>query len=393
MTRLPKNVFFRASLIIAIIVGLTLLVFPNFIRGLFSSEGFMPHSHCYFNNPRMIWLHVISDTLIGLAYVCISSTLGFLVFRASRDIPFHWMFLAFGLFIVSCGFTHFMEVWTVWDAVYWLAGYVKVITAAASVATAIALFPLVPKIFNLINAVKVSEQRRLNLIAANQELEAFASSISHDLRAPLRTMQGMAIALKQDFGPSLAPEAQGYANKIISASERMDVLIQDLLEYSRMNLSEFALVPIDLKSTLDEAVSMLAANIKERNATLTFEGEFPSVLANRHLLLQVTSNLLTNAMKFVVPGVSPQIIIRGELKETRVRLSIQDNGLGIAPRHQERIFKMFERLHPTAEYPGTGIGLAIVQRGVARLGGVMGLESELGKGSCFWLELPRALNH
>src|SRR5882724_11896251 len=116
----------------------------------------------------MIWLHVTSDLFIGLAYVSISSTLAYMVYRASRNIPFHWMFLAFGLFIVSCGFTHFMEVWTVWRPVYWLAGYVKVITAVASVVTAIALFPLVPKIFQLINAVKVSEDRRVKLVAANR---------------------------------------------------------------------------------------------------------------------------------------------------------------------------------------------------------------------------------
>src|SRR5882757_7047074 len=118
MNKLLANPFFRYGTLIAGITGITLLFSPDAFKTVFSPGAFMPHSHCYLNDPRMIWLHVTSDMLIGLAYVSISSTLAFLVYRASRNIPFHWMFLAFGLFIVSCGFTHFMEVWTVWRPVY-----------------------------------------------------------------------------------------------------------------------------------------------------------------------------------------------------------------------------------------------------------------------------------
>src|SRR5882672_2577480 len=172
-TLFKKPFFLRGVVILALMTG-GLLLFPGFARGIFSADGFMPHSMCYMNNPRMVWLHVVSDMSIGLAYVSISTTLAYLVYRASRNIPFHWMFLAFGLFIVSCGFTHFMEVVTVWHPVYWLAGYVKVVTAVASVTTAAALFPLVPKIFRTIESVKVSEERRSKVTEANRELEAFA---------------------------------------------------------------------------------------------------------------------------------------------------------------------------------------------------------------------------
>src|SRR5258707_10948875 len=187
------NSFFRYGLAIAMAVAAGGLLFPDHVRRIFSADGFMPHSMCYMNDPRMVWLHVVSDMFIGLAYVCISSTLAYLVFRANRNIPFHWMFLAFGLFIVSCGFTHFMEVLTVWHPVYWLAGYVKVVTAVASVTTAAALFPLVPRIFRTIESVKVSEERRAEGAGGNRELEGFSSSILHDFRAPLRTMQRMAL--------------------------------------------------------------------------------------------------------------------------------------------------------------------------------------------------------
>ena len=366
------------------------LVFPDQVRRIFSADGFMPHSMCYMNDPRMVWLHVASDMFIGLAYVCISSTLAYLVWRANRDIPFHWMFLAFGLFIVSCGFTHFMEVITVWHPVYWLAGYVKVITAVASVTTAVALFPLVPKIFATIDAVEISEERRVKVAEANRELERFASSISHDLRAPLRTMQGMAVALKVDYANRLDATAQNYTDKIISAAERMDELIQDLLAYSRMNLDQFELERVDVKALIEEVTAMIAANIQERNATVTLEGTFGAAKASPALLNQVISNLLVNAIKFTGPGVKPQVTVRGEVNPASVRIYVKDNGIGIAPEHQQQIFKMFERLHTVAEYPGTGVGLAIVQRAMARMGGSLGLESEPGRGSCFWIDLPNA---
>ena len=383
------NPLFKYSLAIVGAAILCALLFPEFLGSLLDASGFMPHSHCYLNNPKMIWLHVISDTLIGLAYVSISCTLSYMVFKASRSIPFHWMFLAFGLFIISCGFTHFVEVCTVWYPVYWLAGYVKVITAAASVVTAIAMFPLVPKVFSLIHAVKVSEERRLKIIAANRELESFASSISHDLRAPLRTMQGMALALQEDYGHLLDQSAQTYARKIVNASERMDELIQDLLEYSRMNLSDFALTPVDLHSVVEEALAMLAANIRDSGASVEVEGRLPALKGNRTLLLQVITNLVTNALKFVPPGTAPRVRVRAATQGDWVRVSVSDNGIGIAAHHRERIFKIFERLHSTTEYSGTGVGLAIVQRAVTRMGGTLGLDSEPGKGTTFWFDLPR----
>lgn len=125
VTLIRTNPFIRWGLIIASAVLLCGVLFPDFVRGLLRADQFMPHATCYLRNPSIIFLHVTSDLLIGLSYVSISTTLAFLVHKASKDIPFHWMFLAFGLFIITCGFTHFMEVWTVWQAVYWLAGYVK----------------------------------------------------------------------------------------------------------------------------------------------------------------------------------------------------------------------------------------------------------------------------
>jgi signal transduction histidine kinase len=157
-------------------VAATLLVtWPSLLRNLFASgfggHVFMPHGHCYMWVPQLWLLHVTSDTLIGFSYVAISLSLAYLVHRARRDIPFHRVFLAFGLFIVACGVTHLMEVWTLWNATYWLSGYVKLVTATASVATALILPPLLPKTLALIRDAKMSGQRKAELEQAHAEFE------------------------------------------------------------------------------------------------------------------------------------------------------------------------------------------------------------------------------
>ena len=157
-----------------IIAAALLLVYPNLARNLFATGTelgmFMPHGYCYYWVPSLVILHVLSDSIIGFSYVAISLTLAYLVHRARRDIPFHWIFVAFGLFIVACGATHFMEIITVWHATYWLSGYVKLITAAASLATAVVLPSIVPKTLEKINDVKAFAAQKAELERINREL-------------------------------------------------------------------------------------------------------------------------------------------------------------------------------------------------------------------------------
>ena len=381
---------FRWGIILGAIAVMVGLMVPGFGRDLFRADQFMPHATCYLRNPRVIFLHVTADLLIGFAYVSISATLGYLVYKARKDIPFHWMFLAFGLFIITCGFTHFMEVWTVWQSVYWLSGFVKVICAAASVATAIALFPLVPNIFALIRSVKVSEERRVKLEAANTELEAFAYSVSHDLRAPLRAMQGMAGALREDYGKQLDAQALSYMEQITTASQRMDTMIRDLLAYSKITRTNSDLRLVDLHRAIQDARAIIGADAAQLNAEVQIANGFPNVIANPVLLSQVLANLLSNAIKFVKPGATPVVKVFAQESGGQVRVCVQDNGIGIAAEYSDKIFGMFERLHSAAEYPGTGIGLAIVKKAVQRMNGTLGFESTIGKGSCFWIDLPKA---
>jgi PAS domain S-box-containing protein len=155
----------------------------SFLIWLFGSNGFMSHGHCYLWNPALVSLHVISDLAIGVAYAAISLTLVYLVRRARNEIPFHWIFLAFGGFIIACGLTHFMEVWTIWKPVYWLSGIVKAITAIASVTTAIVLPRLVPETLDMIRDARLADQHRLELEQANVAIRRLNEDLEAHVQA------------------------------------------------------------------------------------------------------------------------------------------------------------------------------------------------------------------
>ncbi|MFB2768005.1 ATP-binding protein [Pelatocladus sp. BLCC-F211] len=257
------------------------------------------------------------------------------------------------------------------------------------------------------------KERTTQLQEVNQELEAFTYSVSHDLRAPLRAMQGLAQALQEDYNSNLDATGQEYTQRIITAAARMDTLILDLLAYSRLGRSEIWLQRLSLESAIADAINELHSDIQITQAHITIESPLPIVKAHRSILVQVLINLISNALKFVASDVKPQVRIWAEERvggvggvnsydtlhtpvssETStsnklVRLWVEDNGIGIASQHQQRIFRTFERLHGIESYPGTGIGLAIIKRGIERMGGSVGVESQLGQGSQFWIELAQ----
>ena len=233
------------------------------------------------------------------------------------------------------------------------------------------------------------QQRAEELQASVDEMKSFSYSVSHDLRAPLRAIQGFTQALQEDYAAQLDPAGQDFAQRIVAAASRMDTLIQDLLAYSQLSRSELSPKPVSLSKIVAEATSQLQAQISEHQATISVVEPLPDVLGQRPTLVQVITNLLSNAIKFVAPGVTPQVRIWAESYGNRVRLWVEDNGIGIPAEHEERIFRVFERLHGIETYPGTGIGLAIVRKGMERMGGSAGVVSQDGKGSRFWVELPQ----
>lgn len=236
---------------------------------------------------------------------------------------------------------------------------------------------------------RVAERTRA-LQDVNAELNAFAYSVSHDLRAPLRSTQGFAQALLEDYSPCLDEAGRDYANRIVAASRRMDDLIQDLLAYSRLSRAEVELQPVDLGRIADTAASVVSDLAQPARPVIEIHAPLPPVVGHAGVLAQVLQNLLGNAVKFVAPGTEPYVRVSAESRDGRVLVSVEDNGIGIPPEYEERIFRVFERLHPLEAYPGTGIGLAIVRKGVERLGGRCGVESREGRGSRFWFDLPAA---
>ena len=231
-------------------------------------------------------------------------------------------------------------------------------------------------------------ERTAQLQEINQELDSFAYSVSHDLRAPLRAIQGFADALLENKDVAHDPERGQFLGRILGAARDMDQMIEDLLDYSRVSRQEILSHTVNLDQVVREAAEQLQLEAKENGFHLEVSGTLPQARGDHAVLVQVILNLLSNAVKYVAQGVTPKLRIWAEQANGKVRLFVQDNGIGIAQEDQERIFKLFERLHGVETYKGTGIGLALARKAVTRLGGRIGVASRLGEGSRFWIELP-----
>lgn len=235
---------------------------------------------------------------------------------------------------------------------------------------------------------KLVAERTADLTATNKQLEAFVYSIAHDLRAPLRAMQGFSSMLVEEEGAALSEMGQNYAQRIDKSAQFMDSLLADLLAFSRISQQRLELTFVKLEAVVESVLSRFQSDIEEKKARVETSGPWPSVLAHEPTLAQVLFNLVNNALKFVAPDTPPLVRLRAEEQPESIRIWIEDNGIGIAPDYQEQIFRLFTRLHGE-KYEGTGIGLAIVQKGVERMGGRAGVESALGQGSRFWFELRK----
>lgn len=365
------------------------------------SSAFMPHGHCYLWIPSLLWMHVVSDALIGTAYLGISFIL-YLLVRKIR-LPFSPVFIAFGLFIGLCGITHFMKIWTIWHPDYLLDGLVKVATAAASVATAIGLLYVRPRIEQTVAAARLSEERRVELEHAHTELEAlyrkvkeldevktqFFANVSHELRTPLTLMLGPAERMREDASLN---QQQRHELDLISRNGRSLLRhVNDLLDIAKLESHEMQ--PHRTRLDLQPWIRVLAAQFEQvaRQRELRFEvvaDEAMPIQADADMIERVVINLLSNAFKFTPAG--GEVSLRLARDAGHVVLTVADSGPGIAAEARELIFERFRQADGgiTRRYGGTGLGLAIVKDLVGLHGGSVKVDASPAGGARFTVQLP-----
>lgn len=235
--------------------------------------------------------------------------------------------------------------------------------------------------------LRTLERQRHNLEQKNEALQAFAYALAHDMRAPLRAINGFAQIILEDYISVLDPNVLHYVEHIVHAGQQMDQFIQDLLQYTRIEHRAPRCRTISLTETIERVLEELDVRIQETQAYLEIAPDFPSVYGDPTLLHQVFVNLLDNALTYTKPEAAPHVMCSWKKVQQYVQIDVVDEGIGIAEKHYEKIFHIFQRLHGEDEYPGTGIGLAIVKKAVEMMDGEVQVQSQAGRGSTFTLKL------
>jgi light-regulated signal transduction histidine kinase (bacteriophytochrome) len=230
-------------------------------------------------------------------------------------------------------------------------------------------------------------QRTEALEQANWELEAFAYSVSHDLRAPLRAINGFSKILQTEHSDALPVDAQDLLNDILNNTRHMSLLIDDLMELSRSSRKEMIKDTVDIVELFHQCFDDLMRHNERQDIRLTIH-DLPDTYGDYTLLKQIVVNLLSNAIKFTGKCAAPEITIDGRIENGQCVYSVIDNGVGFDPRYKDKLFGVFQRLHRTNEFEGTGVGLAIIKRIAERHGGTLWADSEVDKGAQFYFSIP-----
>jgi len=407
---------------------------------------YLPHGYCYLWNQPLLLTHLLSDTLIGLSYVAISLSLAFLVHRARNDIPFSLVFVAFGLFIVACGLTHFMEVWTLWHPSYWAAGAVKVVTAAASVTTAVAMPFTIPKILltvrakrfsrehaiasaralalqeqnallesqaiqleesvhtseelaaaleqtnrELVQAVSAAETARAAAENANHVKSDFLAVMSHELRTPLNAIIGYEQLLEEGMSGPVSDVQQRQLGRIKLSATHLLGLIDEVLTLASLEAGAIvpAQTPVSVHAIVEEACVLVKPAADAKGVGMRVElPEHDAMLVSDPLRVrQILVNLLTNAVKYTEHG---EIVVRAAVSGDDARFVVTDTGIGIPPESTAQIFDPFWQAESTRtrKVGGVGLGLSVALQLAHALGGTLELTSTSPSGSVFTLALP-----
>ena len=413
----------------------------NDLLALLTDKRFMPHGHCYMWRPDLLWTNVIADGLITLSYVTIPFTLLYFIHKR-KDVPFDWMLAAFGVFILACGTSHVMEILTIWQPYYWLSALVKVITAIASVITAILLVRLVPvalKIPSPRQLAKVNEELReaqaeLVTTARRAGMAEIATNVLHNvgnvlnsvnvsaqvLYEKVHTSKGPGVAkvaqlMKEhpdDLGDfissdpkgrtlpdyldkladALAVEQQGMIAELAQLTRRIDHIKEIVATQQSYAGNASVLEPGSLRELVEDVVRICDVSLARHHITLIKEfSDIPQMSLDKHRVLQILVNLINNAKQALDAGVNrpPRIILRLKVVgDGRVRVEVEDNGEGIA---QDNLARVFEHGF-TTRVDGHGFGLHSCILAAHEMGGDLTAQSAgPGKGALFILELPLAL--
>lgn len=376
-------------------------------------HGFMPHGMCYLWRLDILLMHVVSDLVIGLAYFSIPLVL-WVFSRRRPDLVYRPVAYLFIAFILFCGASHFLSIYTVWVPAYFAEGLVKIGTAVASVGTAIVLWPLLPRALAIPsveqlaktneslrdeverrsaaeaelthlaeNLERTVEARTDELQKSNATLKDFAAGASHDLKAPVRQVALLTDLALRDAESQLSDRARTYLEEVQSKSEGMLKLVDTLLSYSALLDTK----PERETINLGEAINAIAAEFKTESETtiqIKVHGE-GTVLGDLTLTTQLFSNLFENARKYS-DQVTPRVDVMIEASPVRVLVTVRDNGPGIPKEYAETAFNMLQRYR--TDVPGSGVGLAFCRRIMEALGGTISLDSTYTEGAAFMLEFP-----
>ena len=414
-TRLPLSLM---AVVSVIILGMTFLwVQPGSLGGFIATRDFQPHAYCFTWQPDLMLLYVISDSFITFSYIFISALLVYFVYRTRDKIPMPWIFLAFGAFIVSCGITHFFDILTLWNPIYWVSGTAKFITAVASSVTAFSLPYAVPRALNLVKQANLSEQRKQAMIKSYQELQReiehrkqveaelvealaaerkfnqfqqnFIATMSHEFRTPLAIILTSSQILER-YSQKLTEKQRDDKFHMIKAQiQHIDRMLNGILTIQNIesNRVEFNPAPLAIEPFLQSNIENIQTTVGEKH-NIHFESTAcpGEINADQQLLQTIFFHLLHNAVKYSPEASRIDVELRCEPTYTLIKVS--DEGPGIAEDEQANIFKSFYRGPNAHTIPGTGLGLAIAKNAVDLHQGEIIVESHLGHGSTFTVKIP-----